>query len=89
MTCTEHRAHCGWCRSHSEFSTSKMPNGKWPEVCPEGFTTENLPEVKGIGSLVEKLAKPIAKALGLPCLDKGGNLNPASPCGRRRDALNG
>lgn len=42
----------------------------------------------GLGDMVERLAKPIAKALKLPCLDSGGHLKPDSGCGRRRDALN-
>lgn len=41
-----------------------------------------------LGDIVERLAKPIAKALNLPCLDKDGNLKPESGCAKRRDALN-
>lgn len=40
-----------------------------------------------LGDAVEKLAKPIAKALKLPCLD-GDKLRPESPCAKRRDRLN-
>lgn len=40
------------------------------------------------GDKVEKLVKPIAKALNLPCLDDDGKLKPESPCAKRRDKLN-
>lgn len=41
-----------------------------------------------LGDLVEKLVKPIAVALHLPCLDENRKLKPDSPCADRRDALN-
>jgi hypothetical protein len=42
----------------------------------------------GLGDRVERLAKPIAKALRLPCLDEKSQLKPESPCAKRRDKLN-
>ena len=42
----------------------------------------------GLGDIIERLAKPIAVALRLPCLDENKNLRPESPCAKRRDALN-
>lgn len=42
----------------------------------------------GLGDLVEKLAKPIARALRLKCLDERANLRPESKCAQRRAALN-
>jgi hypothetical protein len=45
-------------------------------------------ENRGLGDFVEKLVKPIAKALRLPCLDAEGKLRPESGCAKRRDALN-
>lgn len=89
MTCTGHRIHCGWCRSHPEWIGHGMPGGVRPEVCPEGFTVDNLPVVKGLGSTIERVLKPIAQGLGLDCYDASGHLDPASPCGQRRDKLNG
>lgn len=44
--------------------------------------------LRGLGDVVERLAKPIAKALNMPCLDENKNLRPESPCAKRRDALN-
>jgi hypothetical protein len=41
-----------------------------------------------LGDRAERLAKPIAKALRLNCLDAAGNLKPESGCAKRRDALN-
>jgi len=42
----------------------------------------------GLGDLVEKLAKPIARALNLRCLDDQDGLKPDSPCGRRKALMN-
>lgn len=48
---------------------------------------ENKP--RGLGDVVEKIAHPIAKAMGLPCIDKEtDSLKPESPCAKRRDWLN-
>jgi hypothetical protein len=41
-----------------------------------------------LGDMVEALAKPIAKALRLSCLDENSRLRPESPCAKRRDRLN-
>lgn len=46
------------------------------------------PKQAGLGDVVERLAKPVAKALGLGCLDAQGKLKPESGCAKRRDALN-
>jgi hypothetical protein len=54
-------------------------------LCIEaGYNQEGI----GLGDIVEKLAKPIAKALRMPCLDKNGNLKPESGCGKRKKLLN-
>ena len=42
----------------------------------------------GLGDYVEKLVKPIARALRLKCLDDQGNLKPDSGCAQRRMWLN-
>ena len=49
-----------------------------------------MQQAKGgqLGDAVETLAKPLAKALKLPCLQPDGTLNPASGCEKRRDRLN-
>ena len=41
-----------------------------------------------LGDAIETLAKPIAKALHLGCLDESGELRPESGCAKRRDFLN-
>ncbi len=56
-------------------------------ACPFGITCENAKPF-GLGDLVEKLAKPIAKALKMDCLDEQHHLKPDSGCAKRRDALN-
>jgi hypothetical protein len=43
---------------------------------------------RGLGDLVEAAVKPVAKALGLSCLDANYHLRPGTPCAKRRDALN-
>lgn len=42
----------------------------------------------GLGDLVERVAKPIGRALRLNCYDEAGNLRPESGCGKRKAALN-
>ncbi len=46
------------------------------------------PKSLGLGDLVEKAAKPIAKALRLDCLDERGELKPESKCAKRKRWLN-
>lgn len=70
------RAHCGACRSDEAW---RIAIGA-PEECPY--------EIRGLGDIVERIAKPIASALKMPCLDDSGRLKPDSGCGKRRDRLN-
>lgn len=42
----------------------------------------------GLGDRIEILAKPIAKAFHMPCLDDKDMLKPESPCAKRRDKAN-
>lgn len=46
------------------------------------------PEVRGLGDIVEAMAKPIARALHLDCVDKNGNLKAESGCAKRKEMLN-
>ena len=41
------------------------------------------------GDVVERVAKPVAKALKLDCLDANARLKPESPCAKRKRMLNG
>jgi hypothetical protein len=41
-----------------------------------------------LGTAIEKIVKPIARAAGMSCLDADGNLKPESGCAKRRDRLN-
>jgi len=46
-------------------------------------------KMRGLGDLVHRVALPIARALGLNCVDKTtGQLKPDSRCQQRRNALN-
>lgn len=42
----------------------------------------------GLGDKIESLVKPIAKAIGSPCLDSNSSLKPSSPCAKIRDTIN-
>ena len=43
----------------------------------------------GLGDAVSAIATPIARALGMDCVDEeSGQLKPDSPCGRHAQALN-
>lgn len=68
------RAHCETCRHDAAWRAQVGA----PDVCPHF----------GLGDLVEKIAKPIAKVLGLKCHDKQGNLKPGTPCAKRKALLN-
>lgn len=54
-----------------------------------GAFSKKLAKKLRIGDRVELFVKPIAKAIGHPCLDESGKLKPNSPCAKRRDFLNG
>jgi hypothetical protein len=43
---------------------------------------------RGLGDVVESLVKPIARTLGMKCLDAHGKLRPESKCAQRKSALN-
>jgi hypothetical protein len=60
-------------------------SGKWGPI--NGYEQTNKP--MGFGDVVSAVATPIARVLGLPCVDKTTNtLRPESPCAKRREALN-
>ena len=73
------RGHCRTCREDAAWRASVG----LPDECGD----ERGPQM-GLGDFVERLAKPIAKALGMKCLDEAGKLRPESPCAKRRNALN-
>lgn len=74
--------HCHTCRSDAEWR--KLVGT--PEICPHGVDYQNVDS--GIGSLIEKMVKPIAKAFGMNCLDEKNKLKEGSRCAKRRDNLN-
>jgi len=73
--CTS-RAHCRTCKTDPEWRKAVGA----PDECPHGVT--------GLGDIVEKIARPIAKFLGIPCHDENGKLKPESNCAKRRNMLN-
>lgn len=62
---------------------------QWTRQCRQIEPAPTLLQRLALGTRIEKLAKPIAKVLGLPCLEKDGTLQPKSPCAQRRDLLDG
>jgi len=74
------RAHCDACRNEEAFRQSLLDRNLVTErdfACP----------YFRLGEKIERLVKPVAKLLKLPCLDAAGKLKPQSPCGQRRQAL--
>lgn len=57
-------------------------------LSPPRWAAVPAEKLLGLGDLVEKLAKPIARALNLRCLDDQDNLKPDSPCARRKALMN-
>jgi hypothetical protein len=49
---------------------------------------ELYPHKKGLGDRIERIVKPIAVALKMPCLDEQKQLKPDCGCAKRRDWLN-
>lgn len=43
---------------------------------------------RGVGTILERMLKPLARKLSLMCLDDNGQLRKNSGCARRRDWLN-
>lgn len=64
-------------------------DGVWVEIpCPSDVQAKVL-GMRGLGDVVERAVKPVARALNLDCLDKAtGALKPTSRCAKRRDAMN-
>ena len=77
---------CQQCRTDGRFRASIGA----PDACPHGYTPENLPRKSfGLGDAVASIATPIARALGLPCIDPATkDLRPESKCAERKAALN-
>ena len=68
-------------------------NGRFEEVPEAEFQAEQAkaapPAPRGLGDMVAAIATPIARALGLPCVDpQTSELRPESPCAQRKAALN-
>lgn len=57
-------------------------------ITRRGSNVTEEPARLRLGDKVERLVKPIAKALNLPCLDERGDLKEDCGCAKRRDALN-
>lgn len=61
---------------------------KVQEISPEEYASRREVKAVGLGDRIERLVKPIAKALRLGCLDENGHLKPESPCAKKRDRIN-
>jgi len=79
LVCNIPWMHCADCRSGLHG---------YPLECPHGYTKEKLPVL--LGDAIAKVATPVARVLGLPCVDKTtGKLKSQSGCAKRRAWLNG
>lgn len=65
----------------------EVPLSAW-EAVGKSYLGGPKSTAKGLGDCVEQIAKPIAKLLGLDCLDAQGMLRVDSGCAKRRDRLN-
>lgn len=86
IACPHHSREPGN-RRHGICALGKFGGTPYSGQCLACLKVEK-PLPRGLGDLVERVAKPIAKALRLPCLDENHNLRPESPCAKRRDRLN-
>lgn len=69
-------------QAKKEGAMLSLPEEQWREIA------RKYPRRTGLGDLIEKAVKPIAKAMHHPCLDEQAQLRPGSPCAKIRDALN-
>ena len=91
----------GHCRINA-FGNGVMVGPKICRVCPSydgpapavaagddrGVASTVHSRLPGLGTVVEKIAKPFARVLKSDCLDDRGALKLESGCAKRRDALN-
>ena len=86
--CTSQQ-HCAKCRGTAPAFRQQMLRldptlGMVDFPCPQGRRWGWQ-----FGDLVAKVATPVARALGLDCVDKESQkLKPESPCAKRKAALN-
>lgn len=84
--------HCHACRTSLAFRESIVRSKMAATVffeCRLGIPIAETPEeVYGLGSVIERLVKPVAVAINHPCLDSEKKLKVGSPCGKIRDGLN-
>lgn len=78
------------CTARPDFADpcASCPEGHWGPYIRKGCPEVAEEKPRGLGDIIERMVKPIAKALRLNCLDENANLKPKSPCAKRRDALN-
>jgi len=83
-----HIENCAICpfRQPEDGVASGVPT-RLPDPCAGDSARYTRPRL-GLGDLVERIAKPFARAIGADCLDEHGALKPDSDCAKRRDALN-
>jgi hypothetical protein len=65
----------------------RVPDDEYVKMRGENW---DLPRKEGLGDKLHKVAAPIGRAIGWPCIKKDGttDLIPGSPCAKARDALN-
>ncbi len=78
----------GWVEAARKVATESGGVVEIADADFEALRLRYLVKRRGLGDVVETLAKPIARALRLDCLDENDKLKPESPCAKKRDALN-
>jgi hypothetical protein len=65
----------------------RIPDDEYVKMRGENW---DLPRPQGLGDAIHKIAGPIGRAIGWPCVKKDGStdLIPGSPCAKWRDDLN-
>jgi hypothetical protein len=87
---TDCRVQNGGCCSIGDEARHSADR-QWPRLMPCVNECARCAHYIGparVGTWLEKLVKPIARALGSDCLDAAENLKPNSPCAKARNALN-
>jgi len=73
--------------THAHIENCRICPFRSPEAGVASTVPSRLPRL-GLGDIIERAAKPFARAIGSNCLDERGALKPDSGCAKRRDALN-
>lgn len=79
----------GQCKADPTDPCNGCENGHWGAYVLQGCEEVQAQDEPGLGDKIAKFATPIARALGLDCIDpKTNELKPTSPCAKMKARLN-